>query len=350
MRTGKRLLAGLLSILLIGLVVVGMQTKVDAADNTMKTHYDDTYSIAKFWDDRKAPIKNGYVFGGWYQKNDTTYTPLKEADLVKADLESLTNVCAKFVPAYVLSVKAQMEATTQSNNGNTASTYLRLITALDSKEYQKVNFEIYYNNKHKENNAPDIDKLFSRLKNADGEITPETTFGPEAHCFGALKLNAIVQNNYTKIIYARPSWTTMDGTTVEGLGKYIRVEDGFVKNEYISVPVNLLGCEEVAAGKLQFTYDAKTLRVYDVDAGRLMPEMEVNHNDSGVIVFVGNTDSGNVEGNGLYANVRFKKIPESELGTGVEYPDFWDFSVSNEVFCNWSEAIVEDLKAWDSRY
>lgn len=351
MKKGKMIVAGFLTLFMSVLLVVDAHIEVNATDSTtFETHYDDEYSIKTYWADKKVPIKEGYVFGGWYQKNATSYSPLKEADLSTDKLESLTNVYAKFVPAYVLSVKAQMETETQTSNGNTDSTYLRLITALDSNEYQKVNFEIYYNNKHEEKNAPDIDRVFSSLKNVDGEIFPETTFGPDAHCFGALKLNAILKNNYAKIIYVRPSWTTMDGTKVEGLGKYIRVEDGFEENEYISVPVNLLGGEEVAAGKIQLTYDAKTLRVHDVDAGRLLPEMEANCDTSGVITFVGNTSGGNVNSDGLYANVRFKKIAESQLEAGVKYPDFWQFFIDNEVFCNWSETIVKNMKIWDSRY
>lgn len=329
--------------------VIAMPIKTEAANDDLATHYDGTYGIEAYWADKKVPVKEGYLFGGWYVESGEQHTALREADLKEANLSELTNVCAKFVPAYVMGVKAQMEAATQTGNGATESTYLRVITGLDSNAYQKVNFEIYYNNKIQATGLPDIDRLFSSLKNDDGEINPETTFGDEAHYFGALRINKILDDNYSKIIYVRPSWTTLDGTVVQGQGKYIRVEDGFEKNQYLSVPINLLGGELTAAGQLQMSYDATTLRIISIDAGRLMPDMTYNKDKAGVITFVGNTSNDNVTTNGLYANVRFQKIPQNELAEGVSYPSFWDFVVGNETFCNWSENITE-IGVWDARY
>ena len=339
---------GIVAIMLLS-GIFSMPSTVEAANEDLKTYYEEGLDISNYWPTKTAPVKEGYLFGGWYVKDGETYTALRQENLNEESLSTLSNVCAKFVPAYVMNVKAQMEANTQKGNGNTESTYMRFITGLDSNAYQKVNFEIYYNNKIKAEGLPDVDRLFRSLKNDDGEIKPETIFGSEAHYIGAIRINKILDDHYSKIIYVRPSWTTLDGTTVNGQGKYIRVEDGFVSHEYVSVPINLLGGESVAAGQLQMTYDASTLKVVNVDAGRLMTEMECNTDTAGVIKFVGNTLQDNITTDGLYANVRFEKISESELPEGVQYPTFWDFTVGEDVFCNWGETII-DIKTWDARY
>ena len=236
---------------------------------------------------------------------------------------------------------------------------MRLITGLDSNEYQKVNFDVYYNNREDLHAvSPDITKLHDSILNDDGNLQPETTFGDAAHFFAVVRLTEIKQYNYNKIIYARPYLTTMDGTEVWGNAKYVRVEDGFDENEYISVAVNLQEGSDMAAGSLALSYDKTTLKVVDVTTGRLLDEVEHKVNtETGVIKFVGNDTIGenstykDVTPDGLYVNVRFQKKTASELEqAGVtEVPTHWSFEATGETFCNWNEKLV-DVKAWDVRY
>lgn len=357
----RRSLARVIAFVMLASSVVVAPMKVDATEVGSnireEVYYNEELEIEDYWTTKTAPVEEGYIFGGWFTKKTeggkSTYTALKEADLQGKDLTTFNDVCAKFVPSYVLSVKAQLEKATEENNGtNAETTYMRVITALDSNEYQQVNFEIWYNNTIEDTEVPDIKKVYSSIKNADGDLAPQTEFGTVANYFGVLKLTDIWDDNYGKIIYVRPSWTTMDGTKVEGLGKYIRVEDGFQKYQYLSIPINFLKGNDVAAGTLEMSYDANTLAFVDWDCGRLLPEMECHVDETtGTIRFVGNEEGTknngefvNVTPDGIFANLRFKRKNSDTT------PAKWDFNVINEKFCNWSKAIVEDVAAWDVRY
>ena len=73
------------------------------------------FAIAEYWDAENpvAPVKDGYVFGGWYKDG----APIKQADISANGVEAYSTAVAKFVPSYVLSVKMQINSTTQSGNG-----------------------------------------------------------------------------------------------------------------------------------------------------------------------------------------------------------------------------------------
>lgn len=363
----KSVVAMVLSTIMIACGIAVVPTKAAEPSIPDAVYYEENINIADYWtkdttDKNKVPVseKEGYFFGGWFEKSTegdkTTYTALEEADLVSADLDTL-NACAKFVPSYLLSVKAQIEKKAEDSDGeDVETTYLRLITGLDSNEYQKVNFDVYYNNREDLHQvSPDITKLYSKIENADGTLEPKSTFGDAANYFGVVRLTKIWDDNYQKIIYARPYVTTMDGTEVWGNAKYVRVEDGFKSHKYISVPVNLQEGSGMAAGSLTLSYDNATLDVVDVTAGRLLEEMEYNvDTQNGVIKFVlngvadDNSTFNNVTPDGLYANIRFKKKT-----TASEDLTHWSFAATEESFCNWEEQILVDedaVKAWDVRY
>ena len=362
MMSRNRVVAMLLSMLMVcGITAVPVHAAEPSIPNDV--YYEDDINIADYWtkdlqEENAVPVseKEGYFFGGWFQKNtDGTYTALTEADLVEADLATL-NASAKFVPSYLFSVKAQIEKAAQTANGiGVETTYLRLITGLDSNEYQKVNFDVYYNNREDLHaKSPDLTNLYSKMENADGILEPKTTFGDAANYFGVVRLTKIWDDNYNKIIYARPIVTTMDGTEVWGNAKYVRVEDGFASNEYISVPVNLHAGSDMAAGSLTLSYDNTTLDVKDVTAGRLLSEMEYNIDaKNGVIKLVlngvaKNSQFNNVKPDGLYVNIRFKK--KADASKELMH---WNFAATDESFCNWEEQMLLDenaVKAWDVRY
>ena len=124
------------------------------------------YDINQYWNaldaERKTPVKAGYVFGGWfksvnegaegaevYVEGDSTtyYAPLEVAELntdSDNDCDYTGTAYAKFVPAQVLSVKAQNQADTVAT---TPSTNVRILSSTDSDNYAKVGFDIWVNNK-----------------------------------------------------------------------------------------------------------------------------------------------------------------------------------------------------------
>ena len=365
MKSVKRTI-GLILISLMLLSNFAIPMKADASESTMPEQIDydnENYEIAAYWEDRIAPTKPGYVFGGWYTKNDTKYTPIREAEIVDKGVEAFEGAYAKFVPAYVLSVKAQLQKTTEDDATRGDSTFLRVISAVDSTQYKNVGFDVLFNKKtpfsDEENKKTVITTVYESLKNDEGEIFATEEFGSPATHFSVLKINSIKAKNYTKVIYVTPYWTTMDGTKVEGISKYVRVMDGYTSHKYISIPVNLLTGDAVAAGRVQMEYDYKTLRYIGYDAGVVLPKMEAHVDESnGVIKFVGNATVG--ENNqyeevepesGIYANVWFQKKSDAEISeAGATVPERWEFFMSNLSFCDWNENWVTNVKAWDTRY
>ena len=302
--------------------------------------YSNQYNFSDLYGEKKAPVKEGYVFGGWYTKASDMYTPLNEEDAATAE-----NVYAKFVPSYVLSIKAQnAENTTETMTGNTST---RIITSVDSKSYQMVGFEIYLGNSttplKNNGNALETSRVYTGIKIGTGETakTKNATqiFGTASKHVAVWELTDIAKVNHSKIIYVRPYWKTMDGTKVYGLAKYVHIEDDY-KN-YVSVPVNLLTGEVVAAGTMSLKYNTE-LTFVGFEAGRLLPEMSYIHSeDNNTIKMLGNTKKTTdvVNADGIYANLRFEKPRDTT-----------DFDITVGQFCNWDEEKITTLKAWDITY
>ena len=138
----KTLTAGVLSAALVLAGTVTIPSEVKAADPAV--HWTAATSEAfQAWKDSKAvPTEEGYLFGGWYK--DAAGTQALEA----TEASTYTGeVYAKFVPSYVLSVKTQLDETTQNNSkqdGEKAS--LRVFTGVDSLDYQYIGADIYLGN------------------------------------------------------------------------------------------------------------------------------------------------------------------------------------------------------------
>ena len=373
----KKMTAGFLA---IGMVVAGIAMIPAEADAAVDDQliYSTQYDIVTFWEDNKtAPVKEGYVFGGWYQEGeqsakgaqqlaldtDTEQTkwcvPLKETEIDansdgKVDDAVKGKAFAKFVPAKVLSVKAQNMAGTEAD---TPKTYMRVISSLDSINYQKVGFDIWLENEIQlftdadkdgvANEPLETTSVYSGLMvGTDTTKTANEIFGGVSKYLSVWQLSNIRSAKYGAIIYVRPYWCTMDGTKVEGMAKYIHIEDQYL--DYISVPVNLqsnaLTPAEVAAGKVVVGYNkeqfqvAEVESVYGVDAGRVFAQM--NHNVdtvAGTVSFIGNVASpGNVLADGLYANIRFKKTDVNAANSAL------NFVITEKEFCNWNEQLLDD--------
>lgn len=361
MNLTKKLVAGCLALSVIVAGIVVTPKAAEAEGEIVKGEI--TYKpmeMATYWDtnSKTAPVLADHIFAGWYtaDANDEV-TAIKEADGIPAN----TTTYAKFVPAYVLSVKTQVEAAAEvaSTATKPESTFLRVLSSVDSEDYKNVGLEILLGDGEKVLEVAPITKVYEGLKLSETDtevIRPNGVFGAAATYFTALNMEDISYKSFSSKIYIRPYWTTLDGTKVEGLAKNVRVEDKYSDYRYISVPVNLLtdGATpaEVAAGKVTMTYDATKFTVakndgnYRIDTGRLMSEMVYNvveSNGVGTITFVGNlnTINTNIAADGLYANIRFirnegySEATESDLALTKTANDF----------CNWGEE-KQEIIAW----
>lgn len=325
------------------------------------------YDMSEYWATTKqtAPEMTDYVFGGWYTKSGDKFTAIKEARVTVDENTGKANMSgtyAKFVKAEVLSVKSQVDVDTETNGlQRTQSASIRLISGLDSTDYQKVGFKVLLANKkpvYKDNDDVkkeplETTRIYTGLKKSASDsniVEPSALFGEQAEFLSVWRLDNIVKANDSKIINVTPYWITMDGTKVEGLPKYVHVEDSYMG--YISVPINLRTAQQVAAGKMTLTYPTGLELVEEkVEFDGVFPaiEMEFKDNGNGRIDLVGNAKDVDVEvdANGIYANLRFR------VGTsgyqGVENGDFLAFTISNEYFIDWDEKDVP-INVWDIKY
>ena len=365
----KKIVAGCLVVAVIVAGMVVVPKTAEAEGNIVKGEI--IYSpmnMGTYWstDAKTAPVMADHVFAGWYIADESNeFTAIKEADCIP---ESATTY-AKFVPSYVLSVKTQVEkkaeitsneAATKINDEENFSTFMRVLSSVDSGDYQNVGFEILLGDAETVLEVEPITKVYAGLKLSatDTEpITPGSVFGTAAEYFTALDMKNISIQSFSSKIYIRPYWTTLDGTKVEGLAKNVRVEDKYTDYEYFSVPVNLLtdGAKpvEVAAGMVEISYNAEMFDVATdangnekIDTGRLLTEMEyVVDSVNGKIKFVGNVanySDGDVKTDGLYANIRFISKPEYKESAKES-----DLALKKEVieFCDWEEN-PETVIAW----
>ena len=365
----------LLSAMLVSSIAVKPVT-ADAAEEGYEDRVvfeDKTSDFKTMWNANgtgSAPIKAGYVFGGWYVDNTDNK---KEALSNEAAGElfggnSSKVVYAKYVPAYVLSVKVQHEEGTAAGDKEGAS--VRIISSIDSKNYQKVGFDVYINNKNKLQDDTDGEgdselettRVYTGL--LVGEDTkprmPQTIFGTQSGYLSVWKLTGIADKHDAKIIKVTPYWITMDGTKVSGLSKFVHIEDGY--KGYVNIPINLTTGEAVAAGQLQMKYNPTILKLAEASEGVVYDkavefdgvfkasEMAYHDDGNGTITFVGNAEAVNTLKNAddIFANIRFQIVDESK------YPDtksenFLTFQVEGEYFCDWDEKDV-NVNAWDIQH
>ena len=368
----KKLVAGVLTLGMITTGIVVCPKQADAAgvkDKVIYEEYQATDIATNYWnvEEKIAPVKEGYVFGGWFEKVDekTDTSETYENEGKEEYYAPLTNVsgnaCAKFVPAQVLSVKSQngveQGSSIEEINENTIKNinkenpmYTRVVTSLDSANYQKVGFEIYLANwlrvykdglgdQSPNKEATETTKIYRALMENGEPQSANTLFGEESEFLGVWELSAIdTPSNATLQIYVRPYWITTDGTKVNGLAEYVHIEDEYMG--YINVPVNLLGGERIAAGVVNVQYSG-TATLYEVETGRMLEKMSKNPtNDSVKMVGYTSKNVGEYQGDEtLYANLRFKNLNGNV-----------DFNITDGTFSDWNEAIVEVKKEWNTKY
>lgn len=372
----KKLTAGMLAIGMVVAVFAVAPKKADAAvaeDKVIYVEYKADEISKNYWteENKTAPVKAGYVFGGWFERveKETTKTE-SDGTYIYNPLTTVSgDAFAKFVPAQVLSIKAQngvnegyeLPEKAEDINPNNPI-YVRLMTSLDSLNYQDIGFNIYLNHTTRPKDNQDNDyiletsKVFSSVYvGEDAELTDVTDiFGGVSEYACVWELQDINHpSNATKIIYVRPYWHTMDGTKVLGLAKYVHIEDQY--NGYISVPINLLDGQDVAAGEVHMTYadtNAETplaWQVKEVEIGRVLKEMSYIVSGN-TIKMVGSGENvgeylkdASGERETIFANVRFKRVDNTEDTEDVT------FTTIMKKFCDWEPRAVT-INSWDVKH
>lgn len=343
-----------IGILTIAMTLTGIGVSMIEAYAATAYDYEDaiTYETVNdastLYEKKEAPTKQGYVFGGWFSDAQGTTQIIDE--------ENPTTLYAKFVPAYVLSVKAQnfMGVGTGSTSAK-----LRVVSAVDnSNHYKNVGFDIYFGNRTDDGYVKNAEQttVYSKIKVQTKTYTPEMVFGDQAEngAFNIAEIGNIKSGSFTSTIYVKPYWTTNDGTKVYGLGKYVCVQDGI--DGIISIPINLSTAQQIAVGMVEVTYPT-TLKYYECQAGsRLLSKMSIKVDETNhTIKMVGNTTSvsatGGVEANSdVYASLRFKVAEGCEDDVTVGETRL-NFTINKAMFCDWGETLYDlSAYAWDIQY
>ncbi len=347
----KRTMAAFLVVILMLAGVVILPTESRAADYTYEDkviYTSDVENAVDLYNADKAPTKAGYVFGGWFA--DGRGTNQITTDTVAVN----TTLFAKFVPAYVLSVKAQ-------NHRNVSSTGdLRLVSSVDNEtHYKAVGFDILFGNidadgyKRRAEGRKVYSKIIVHESNGtDSEYKPQEVFGQQAGFFNIAVIRGIKTTSFKSTIYVKPYWITNDGTKVYGLGKYVCVQDGL--DGIISIPINLYTAQTIAAGIVEVSYPEQ-LTYYETDGyksgSRLLNEMSVNVDKEARLIRCAGNAAGDIQADtDLYVSLRFK-IADAYKDTVKIGETRLNFAIKETQFCNWAEQIVSMSDyVWDVQY
>lgn len=176
----------------------------------------------------EAPIQEKQLFSGWYI--DQNYDkPITSKSQIPAG-----GAYAKFVDEKVLSVNLQVK---ENTNGRFD---MRLISSVDTLNYKKIGFDIYYNGK----TTPvtyESEFVFERIQaSVDGvtyNYSPQVV-DVDSEYFVTVTIKNIHPNNLNKIFYIQPYWKTFDGVKVYGVSRYLTVEQGTAVGN-INMPVKM---------------------------------------------------------------------------------------------------------------
>ena len=291
---------------------------------------------------KSAPTLDGYLFGGWYQDIEGVKTPIKTTE--QKDKATGT-IYAKFVPAQVLSVKAQNHTATINTSDQSGITSARVVSSVDSLNYKQVGFEVWVGERFigKQETSDVYSNLVVKSTNGSTSYQATQLFGEAASKFIVLRLQNISERLWNEDIYVRPYWVTFDGVEVTGLAKYVYVQDGI--DGWVSVPINLHTGDDVAAGMVSVTVP-DGLEFKECRAGVLFEEMNAVVNGN-VVNCVGTVKNlADVQADDMYITLRFQVTDNTyKVGNGR----FLDFTMKAMEFCNVAEEDVP-MKILDVRY
>lgn len=182
----------------------------DAGEPIIENHTD----ISEYRNEsgNTAPAdKDGYIFAGWY--TDETCTEAVDENTITG------SAYAKYIDEDVLTVKFQIPTAT---NSASESTTLRLVTSIDSLDYQNVSFEVSYTDSSstKKSHTWTTKNAYTALTGYNGmtelSYAPDEQFSKASEYFVALNINNIPNDAFNYAFTVTPKWTTPDGTVVEG--------------------------------------------------------------------------------------------------------------------------------------
>ena len=231
----------------------------------------------------KAPIKEGYIFAGWFVDEACT----------EVFTGATGTAYAKFVPAAILGMKAQVGGNLVDDNmeNDDNGGAIRFVTSVDSTDYSAVGFEVYYNGSTtnpyvSENTSKVYTHLYAVGDQGSGEPIKydPTVFHKNSQFFKTLTFKNLPASEYAKSLEAKPFWVTLDGTKVVAEGGVRFVNEG---RKYIIVDET---AETNGVGTKERPYNSFT------DAMKLaISENKTATNDIDAILYLNSNVTANEE-------------------------------------------------------
>lgn len=327
----KAVLCALAIIMATGIMFFGGESSVAYAEE--ETYYiTEPQSGLNITNNMVAPKpttegKETYIFAGYFSDR-TCETPVVES--------TEATVYKKFVPADIMSVKAQV---TEGTRSDTNKTDMRLVTTVDSLDYQEVGFDVYFNGAKTPVNAKST-TVYKRILAADKGnsfgYSPES-FSVDADYFTTVNLVNIANKNFDKTFFIKPYWKTLDGTKVYGMSRMARVSDSY--NHIVNVPVRMYTNDLIETGSFALSYDTDILTYVGNDNGDLFDSVTVAADVANAQVNV--TTTATIENpDGMVVNLRFKVNEGATLETitifEIESETFTSAQIANVVYKNFS--------------
>ena len=375
-KLGKRLLAGTLAFALAFVGFTCVPKNVKAAENspvkyqkvTLKEFKDKVGTTAPTYVPETTTDNTGYLFAGWYEigDNDAVGKVIASADGIVAE-----QVYAKFVPSYLTGIACQVDLNEDANKRN-----MRVVSLVHSQDYIAAGFNVYgrydadgngtnetewvmykYSTDLENPNKAQGTKVYRGLyqyTEINGELKqqlkyPSDVFGAEATSdfyFTTVSIAGIPTAYHDATMAVQPYWITMDGTYVEGMGEFNRIND--YRDKIVNISVSLKEVTAIAAGKLDITVPEGFGTLVEVERGRVFEEMESSVNGN-IVKCVGNVNSlaNSTKANEVYVNLR---ISIDNLSTLTKGATEFQVYVTEKSFCNLDEQFDKGVKAWNVRY
>ena len=246
------------------------ESKQDENSNATNC-YAEQFEMSDYQNKTPVPKDNAHkkwIFAGWYKEKGEFW--------------------AKFIPDDMLNVDYQVS---EGTNALSETSDITFKTFIDDSSYKEVGFRIEREGK--------VETLVGTQKAKES-----------SHCLIEATLTGIPNESFDAGICVTPYIVTPNGEQVDGVGRYIRVEDSYL--DVVNIPVRICSDEEMQSGEMIVNYDVDNFDYVGVDkGGKLTGDFVTETIAAGKIVCRLNEQS---MVNGMFANFRFK------LKEGVTLP------------------------------
>lgn len=207
--------------------------KVEELEDIVMSYTAEQFASCRSGDTYTVPGYKDYLFAGWF-----TDQACEKESAIAADAKTVeTAVYAKFVPRYVLDVKAQVSANlTNGELTDDGTGAIRFVTSIDTLNYSQVGFNISYDKRDGngiQNKTSASNKVYKELFATIGdtnsetiEYNPKIEFCKTSEFFKACTVRNISADLYDMEFTVTPFWETMDGTIVNGDAVVKTVDQG----------------------------------------------------------------------------------------------------------------------------